>query len=272
MDKIYDYIIVGNGILGIHLARIFESKKLNYIILEKSRNVGGRFSSRRFDDLNFDFGVRNFYWNKDFFNDEIEIGLKDGDLYLNNGKIYAKDTFNVWTKKLAKGLNVQQLHVDSCSRIDSEFIEVKSQSDVLLCRKLILTCPAAQSYDLLNDERYNALKNVSYSRDIFYMCQTDRSEIIDNELELLNSKFVNDRYYHIFKVKNWSEKTREELKSYFDLRNDIKTSFAHKWRYSKVINTIEYFSIDSDIFILGDYFSGGLKGSYDSCGKVLKKI
>jgi hypothetical protein len=73
------------------------------------------------------------------------------------------------------------------------------------------------------------------------------------------------------KVKFFSEKSREEIREYFDKQIEPIESFAHKWRYSQVENTCLHEDVLEDIFCLGDYYSKGLKGSYDSAALFKQK-
>ncbi len=268
----FDYIIVGNGILGIHISRKLQALGKSYVILEKSRNVGGRFSSRRFDEYNFNFGVRSFIWDNFFFKEEIDIGLASGDLIMKEDEVFAKDTFNVWTKKLAKELRVKHCEVKEVLKRDDSLIEVHSSCEMLLCKNLIITAPAPQAYQILNSHKYNFLKDVVYKHESFYMCESNDKDLCDDELELISKVESKNKYFYFFSIKFWSEKSREDLKLYFDSKLSVINSFAHKWRYSRVLNSVEYKQVDPNIFVLGDFYSSGIFGSYDSAKYFLNSI
>jgi predicted NAD/FAD-dependent oxidoreductase len=261
MDK-YEYVIIGNGILGIHLGRLLKSKNKNYIILEKSKNVGGRFASRRFEDFKFNFGAKSFNWDESFFIDEINHGLSKKQLIYSHGLISPTSTFNEWTKDLANSLNVSQFEVE---KIDSSFNGEYIINDNVCAQRVIVTAPAPQAYELVKDlGDYEYLKDVSYKKESYYMYSTQNEYEEVEGLTLISSDLNNGLNYFFCSVDLWDEMSREELKVKFD--NDINPleSFAHKWRYSKVEDTIDYKQRNPNIFCLGDYYEGEVKGSFNS--------
>lgn len=266
MDK-YEYVIIGNGILGIHLGRFLKSKNKKYIILEKSKNVGGRFASRRFEKYKFNFGARSFKWDESFYLDEINQGLNKNLLVYNNGIVSPSSTFNEWTKDLATSLNVSQVQVET---INSSFNGEYIINDSISAEKVIVTAPAPQAYDLVKGlGDYEYLKEASYTKESYYMYSSESEYREVKGLTLISTDQKNGLNYFFCSVDSWDEMSREELKVKFDKEINPLESFAHKWRYSKVKDTIDYKQIDPNVFCLGDYYEGEVKGSYNSA-KVFK--
>lgn len=265
MDN-FEYVIIGNGILGIHLARFLDSKNKKYIILEKSKNVGGRFASRRFDDYKFNFGPRQFEWDGFFFKEEIDIGLKNNHLVLKNGLIHSTSTFNEWTKEIAKSLNVLQVQVDNITKTeDGKYII----NDFIGAKNIIITTPAGQCYNLVKDlGDYNYLNEVSYLKESFYMYSSSNSYKDISGLTLINAISKNSTNYYFCSIDVWDESSREELKAKYDSKINPIESFAHKWRYSRVDKTTNYKQVNANIYCLGDYYEGEVKGSYNSAVNV----
>ena len=56
----YDCVVIGAGIAGILAAKQIQQYNLNVFILEKSRGVGGRMATRRFNGGIFDHGAQFF--------------------------------------------------------------------------------------------------------------------------------------------------------------------------------------------------------------------
>ena len=261
----YDYIIIGNGILGIHLARYLASRNESYIIVEKSNNVGGRFASRRFKDINLNFGVQSFLWNEDFFIDEVKLGLNHDLLRLKDNRVYAIDTFNTWTKFLARDLNTVKFEVKSITKDGSLHCIDSTDDQRLYGKKIIITAPAPQAYLLVKDlGNFSHLEDVRYIKESFYLFSHQRGDVTNDELEICEIKELKGRFYYLSKIKFFSDKSREVIKEYFDKQVQPLESFAHKWKYSQVDKTCLHKVILEDIFCVGDYYSKGLKGSYES--------
>jgi len=268
----YDYIIIGNGILGIHLARYLTSRNESYVILEKSNNVGGRFASRRFKDVNLNYGVQSFNWNEDFFIDEVKLGLSHDLLKLEDNRVYAVDTFNSWTKFLAKDLNSLKFEAKKITREESLYCVTSTREEVIYGGQIIVTAPAPQAYSLVKDlGDFSHLNDASYLKESFYLFSHYKKDITNSELTVCDVKEINKKFYYLAKVKFFSEKSREEIREYFDKQIEPIESFAHKWRYSQVENTCLHEDVLEDIFCLGDYYSKGLKGSYDSAALFKQK-
>ena len=58
MKNIYDNIIIGSGLTGLTIAKLLSSKKIDYIILDKNKDAGGRISTNNSTRYNLDEGFQ----------------------------------------------------------------------------------------------------------------------------------------------------------------------------------------------------------------------
>ena len=58
MKSIYDNIIIGSGLTGLTIAKLLSSKKIDYIILDKNKDAGGRISTNNSTRYNLDEGFQ----------------------------------------------------------------------------------------------------------------------------------------------------------------------------------------------------------------------
>ena len=54
----FDVIIIGAGISGSYLAKILKEKKITVLIIDKSKSLGGRFSSKPVGSGIADYGCQ----------------------------------------------------------------------------------------------------------------------------------------------------------------------------------------------------------------------
>ena len=54
----YEVVIIGAGISGSYLAKILNEKKIRVLIIEKSKSVGGRFSTKNVGAGLADYGCQ----------------------------------------------------------------------------------------------------------------------------------------------------------------------------------------------------------------------
>jgi predicted NAD/FAD-dependent oxidoreductase len=95
--------IVGAGMSGAILAQKL-SKISRVTIFDKSRGIGGRMATRRFEDFRFDHGAQFFTAKSKEFQEFCTDTLKENIIDVWNGK-FCEITNNKITKKLEPGLN-----------------------------------------------------------------------------------------------------------------------------------------------------------------------
>jgi len=118
--------IIGAGVSGIVAARTLTEQLGNAAdihIFEKSRGAGGRMSTRRTDDFEFDHGAQYFTAKNSAFKKAVDTAIRQGHIapwdgtakYLKDGKLeddtggarfVSAPRMNSWIKSMAVGLNI----------------------------------------------------------------------------------------------------------------------------------------------------------------------
>lgn len=277
-NKVYDYIIIGAGISGIHLANMLRDQKKSVLILEKSRNIGGRIANRRFYKYHFALGLNSFQVHKKDLKNYALKGLNAKHLDYSCAHYFTNGDITNWSKSLID-LNLVRMSTQVEKFIKVDFghkLIINNQN--FLSKNIIITAPSAQSFELLRKSglTLHELNQVQYSNDIFYYCRTQKTVELAG-YQKISEDIKNGFYYSKFKALDWNEKARGDIKSENDSIIKPLESHAHKWRYSKVTQTINpryqlHFK-DQKIYLAGDYFFGNdLNAAIDSSNYLLKNL
>lgn len=267
MEKL-DVAIIGAGPSGIFCARRLASSGKKVALLEKSRNIGGRLASRRFDGHVFNFGVNSFHSTADELNEMVEHGIASETLIRDGVEVSATAAITDWTKGLVKGLDVRLGHlVEKIQVGDNENIITFSGSELapMAAKDIIISAPAPQAAKILMDSGLPAgsLEQVEYSSAIYYMLSLKREleEVAEFQIVQHVHHSKDDKHFYLLAFEeDWSEKSREELREEFDEVFRPIESHVHKWKYAKVKKGIssdeQMLFKNKGIFLTGDYFYG----------------
>lgn len=278
MSKIYDYIIIGAGLSGIHLAHQLLKKNKSVLILEKSRNIGGRIANRRFHNYNFALGLKSFETKeKDLLHYALK-GLKEGSLDYSCAHFFTKNDITKWTKNLLKSEFIKlSASVDKFIKRDN-FYDIICSEGSYQASSVIISAPSEQASNILRKSSLtlSVLENVEYSKDIFYYCRTKESVVL-KEFVKLEEEYKEGFYYTKFKANDWNELSRSDIKIKCDQELNPLESHAHKWRYSRVLKTLHpRYQIsfkDKSVYLVGDYFFGNdLNAAIKSANYLLKYL
>ena len=148
--------IIGAGISGLACARTLHDHGIAVTVLDKSRGVGGRMSTRRDGNWQFDHGAPSFRLDDPRQVRLAESWLQDGVLRaMNDGEFIGTSGMNALAKHLARDVSVKTgVHVASLSHagaragagwatVDRDGVE--HDSDIVL-----LATPAPQAAVLLS--------------------------------------------------------------------------------------------------------------------------
>lgn len=282
---VYDTIIVGAGISGLVCAKELKLKGARVLVLEKSRNVGGRIAARRFENcavnLSFDSFVANHPTLKTMCLRAWEEGLlrrtQETDKY------DALGAMTDWTKSLAKDIEIlKETLIQRIVRIENIWQLHSAGKDVFKAKKIILTLPAPQLIELLTTSNLRVpleLFNVEYQSEIFYFCVVREffSASTTDELILVSRNKIGETYLCRYKARGWSELAREDLKRTWDELIRPLESWVHKWRYAKVLtqcsSDMQLTFKDQELYLAGDYFYGDdLNASVSSASYLLGNL
>ena len=76
-----DVIVIGAGLSGLTAARDLRAAGADVVVLEKSRGVGGRAATRRWDGWPVDHGAQFFTARSEDFRAQVEAWLEQGTCF-----------------------------------------------------------------------------------------------------------------------------------------------------------------------------------------------
>lgn len=298
-------LIVGAGLSGLLLAKRLNAAGHSVVIFEKSRGVGGRMATRRFEGGRFDHGAQF-------------IKLKSPELpywaieakkwtFQNETSFFASPTgMTAIAKNLAIDLDIRLEHL--VSRIEKAgsrwrvYVENKSAADF---DQIYLTCPLPQSIQIMKASSLSfpsELEQIHYAKalvGLFVFEKTPPSlpnlSIDTNEniaiIANQQSKSVSEKPAFTFTMSaSWSESRFDlsEVEQLGQMTEEIKRwlgpkahefvplhSQIKKWRFSHPLVSATkatqnlYCNIDHGLILLGDAFGGGsLSGAARSADSI----
>lgn len=270
MSNVYDFIIIGAGPSALKLYQYLKSINKEILILEKSRNIGGRIAHRRFQGFKFELGANSFIAFNKNLKELAHQGVNNGGLYSHGQEYFPYKCLNDWTRSLVSSNNIlNQKRVIKIITLDNIQI-LCDDGSVYYTKNTIITAPAHQCFELLKNSGLilNELNNVNYSKEIYYFTRND-SRLSIPELDEDFSVYKNGYYYQKWSFKNWNDESREDLKEKHNKKYHPLESHCHKWRYSKVTKPLNkryqiHFK-DKNIYLAGDYFFGNdIQAAVDS--------
>jgi predicted NAD/FAD-dependent oxidoreductase len=167
-----DYLVIGGGISGITFAKQAAARGLNGLILEKSRGLGGRMSTRRVtldsgEEIAFDHGAQFFtlrnsltkeilieqihrseilQWHTEITHADYPRSIKKSERWI------APQGMSSLVKSLAEGLPIktESKVIGVKYNPGSEFWEVITEShEIFQTKMLVLSCPIPQALALV---------------------------------------------------------------------------------------------------------------------------
>lgn len=166
MKADFDVVVIGAGMAGLCAAHTFQAAGKRVCILEKSRTLGGRMSTRVTNALQWDHGAQYFTAQSSVFRAQIAewlaakvvarwdapIGAWDAEILSVTkplerfvGVPFMKSPLQLLAKNLNVKLNTQVLSVTQ----NAYGWEVKSESDTWSAKKIVIAVPAQQAMNLI---------------------------------------------------------------------------------------------------------------------------
>ncbi len=149
-------VIIGAGISGLLLARELKARGATVEVLEKSRGVGGRMSTKRVADAVFDQGAQFFNVRDEYFEAMVERWAQCGAMERWPGgdavRWIPRPSMTGLAKALAKCLPVRLRHkVRSVKWHDCGCWEIDVEGEELVrAERLVFSSPVPQSLALLD--------------------------------------------------------------------------------------------------------------------------
>lgn len=309
MSFIFDNIIIGAGISGLCLGQGLQRLQKNFLVLEKSKSVGGRLATRRDGAATYDHGAQfvKLAHGASFFADDIwmRAGLKN--LWFEDSKYQyfsSQKGMTSLAKAMALDLPIQcSEKVLQIQKMQSGWQLACESGQVFESKNIFLTAPVPQSLELLKNSKIDfpqELLAVTYAKAVVGLFEVEEHQELSKLTYLQNcNDFIfsvaNQRSKKIsenlaftvvmqadYSAQNFERPESEILeditmhfKKYLRAAVSIKKSQLKKWRYSHPLNISEnlFLSLKSapGIYLLGDGFGGPqILGACNSATSVLQ--
>ena len=235
--------IIGTGICGLRAGlELSQRSHLHIIFFEKSRSVGGRVATRRFDEGFVNHGADDFTTMEALIKEDPS--LKDHDSYSLKGE--ATKVPKLLRDLLSKQANIEMKFSSKVIRVKEEVVTTEDGKDHQFDH-ILLTAPAPQVSEMLG----SAPLPISYDKKILF---------IGPQIKVYFPDHLTDEYF------DQSEEAIRLAAQNEGLHHqglELK-----KWRYANVIKGVSknFESFTTSITIAGDGFDPlhqyGLKAAW----------
>lgn len=284
-------VVIGAGISGLVAARDLQIKGHEVLVLEKSRSLSGRCSSRRWQGHIVDHGAQYFTVTSDVFRDELQqlsaeqlkpiqgavIDDTGQELPASGGeRYYYVPGNNRIGKVLSEGMDVRkEALVERIEHHDDRFTVLGNE-----CGAVLVTTPWPQAASIINvtapNPDYIPCLTTFFEFDGDFIGESKHRYALSlrcDEEPLAWSACENYKQGRIqgnktvFVVqasekfsRSWLEEPPEvyeplllqRLKEHWNIAEDPSATFSHRWRYARKGNTIQPPELPTGIFVAGD--------------------
>lgn len=206
----FDAIIIGAGISGLTLASRLREQGKNFIILEKSKGVGGRIATRRDHDCTYDHGaqfVRVSPSKHPLGPEFLDIDKKGKNWFSSEGydHLIFPGGMTQFPKSLAKNAEIKlNEKLSLIEELPDALILTTEQGMTYRTQKLYLTCPLPQSLALLTD---SSISYPPYLNDLKYApALVGLFRVFSFNPDLMDFKYRQDISHEIFSISNQKSK------------------------------------------------------------------
>ncbi|MBC7754211.1 MAG: FAD-dependent oxidoreductase [Moraxellaceae bacterium] len=165
-DQIFEAVILGAGISGLTLAHRLSKKTNNFLVVEKSRGIGGRLATRRDGENIYDHGAQ-------FYKISPKHELAFDQMWMSCGLVKNWFTLNEvqyqtsqkgmtgLAKFLADGKSVDLSREIALIKIENNLVILTcTDQSVIKCQKLFITAPLPQAVILLERSGFEIPQNI----------------------------------------------------------------------------------------------------------------
>ena len=282
-------LIIGAGVTGLTIAKNLP----NSTVVEKSKGLGGRLATRRWQNQKFDHGAQFYKLTED--SAQFHELWKSAQLVkpLIEDKWCATGGMSSLAKKLAESLKVQ-LEKQVTKIINTTEVHFLDGS-IEHYDQIIFTCPLPQTLKILEDSSIqypDRLKNIRYAKALVFLLSAEENTprpflapYTENPTDKIFS-FTDQNWksdgtgsaWTITMNSEWSEKhfelSDEEILAQFTKVFSAGSMNVQlkKWRYSHPLSQdSELFVQLGNLILAGDAFGGGsVNGALRSAAGVLR--
>jgi len=143
-------VVIGAGVAGLACARTLQDHGVAVTVLDKSRGVGGRLSTRREGDWRFDHGAPSVVLGDARLVPYVASWEDDRVLRHRDGELVGVPAMNAWPKHLAADLQLRTgFQVASLDRTANGWRVASANGEVIDADMVLLAVPAPQAVALL---------------------------------------------------------------------------------------------------------------------------
>ena len=178
-----EILIVGAGLCGLHAATRLQAAGRSVLVLEKSRGLGGRAATRRWNGLPVDHGAQFFTAKNPDFAAQVERWVEAGVCHewtrgfhlFSDGKLHPPENFNHPRYACRKGMASlgralgdplgdvvkRESKVSRLAVVDGQWQATLEDGRLVRSRTLLLTPPPAQCSALLTESAPTAVAEIA---------------------------------------------------------------------------------------------------------------
>ncbi len=251
-----DVIIVGAGVSGLTAARKLHEQNLNVLILEKSRGLGGRLSTKRGPGWQANTGIQTFDTQETELIEWTRDALKEEPLSLSKvaRSIIQDLSISILTQKKVMRVR-RETQAERLWALECE------DGSIYSAKMILLTAPLLQAMELLKDsalltpEISKEASMVQYEACLTGVFTTNPIEVIQEHGEAAKE--------------NWDLGSDQNLARLWKQAGHLESvpegSVFHRWKYSQATQTLPelFFRAHDGLYLCGDAFGrGGLTGAF----------
>lgn len=291
------YLIVGAGPCGLYLGKLLQARRKDFLIVEKSRGVGGRVATRRIENILVDHGAPYLKSSKQLM--DLMVEYKVPGLKIDQLGLFTDEGMTILFKKMASLLPVKkEVKIINIMRRNDQWLAVADSGESFLTDHLILTAPLPQSLELLNssniDYKYKYdLNTVAYSKALIGLFLTDKEIVLKQTLpekvhSLFTMKYRSSERASVLRLnESYSEanfqktddQILEELEKFFisscESTGRIIYRELKKWRYALPLTSLNapYVEATTQLYLAGDAFQyPDIRGALFSAEALAQKL
>lgn len=293
-----DVLIIGAGPAGLTLGKLLSEKKISYLIVEKSRGVGGRVATRRIHDIKFDHGAPFLKTNRELL--ELISEMNFSTLNFGEHGFFFQGGMTSLFKKISEDLPIRkEVKIVRLEKRTFNWTAVSDKNEEFHAQIVVNTAPLPQALLLLKESQLgywhdDELDSIQYSKALMGLFLTNENvKLGKSKPGEVHSVFsMEDRTHNpsawilrttpTFSDTHFEEPENVQLQKITQLfresvegLKDISYAEVKKWRYvlpEKVL-PYPYLEVLKDLYLIGDAFRyPDVQGSLQGAHALAKKL
>lgn len=285
-------LIIGAGPCGLALGHKLSQLNKDFLIVEKSRGVGGRIATRRIDGDSFDHGAPVL---KD--HDELSQLIDTSKAIRSGENIFFAGGMTGPFKSLAASLPIhKEVKIVKIEK-KSKWLATSDQGLEFKTENIVLTAPLPQALELLTQSQIrfeSELKSIQYSKALMGLFITHEENFIKpglpsgvHSIFSMKERGLSPKAFVLRMDPEYSEKNfaleeslvlkeiEQKFSSAFELVPNIIHRELKKWRYVLPLTSFKspFHEVAPQLYLAGDAFLyPDIRGALLSAEALAKKL